>query len=72
MQMKIDLKAKKTAPIGAVEEGGKLMLMSDQSSIKALEAFEMDFCGKPQADTEYRTRIYGRNRLERTGDDRSM
>ncbi len=43
--------------------------MSDQSQSKALEAFEMDFCCKPQADTEYRTRIYGKNRLERTSGD---
>ncbi|MDD5699438.1 MAG: hypothetical protein PHH77_12560, partial [Victivallaceae bacterium] len=28
--------------------------------------FEMDFGYKPQGDTEYRTRIYGKNRLKRT------
>ncbi|MDD5727075.1 MAG: hypothetical protein PHV59_00795 [Victivallales bacterium] len=32
----------------------------------ALIDFEMDFGYKPQGDTEYRTRIYGKNRLKRT------
>ncbi|MDD5698434.1 MAG: hypothetical protein PHH77_07430 [Victivallaceae bacterium] len=32
----------------------------------AMADFEMDFGYKPQSDTEYRARIYGKNRLKRT------
>ncbi|MDD5599249.1 MAG: hypothetical protein PHV82_14985, partial [Victivallaceae bacterium] len=34
--------------------------------IMAMADFEMDFGYKPQSDTEYRARIYGKNRLKRT------
>jgi hypothetical protein len=34
----------------------------------ALTDLEIDFGYKPQGDTEYRTRIYGKNRLKRTSE----